>query len=182
MTQTIDRYAILAFLPFVVLAPGLGFVLSRRFARPWLLVSLAIASIGAVLAVTVGGRMLKLSSWGVGDFVLGWLVDGASWSHVLEPDRTWILNAALFLPAGCFVTLTTRRPWQTLVSLCAFSFVIEMVQRATRLGVADVSDLVANIVGAGAGTLIAAAILRNARTGRVVGEPSLRGADDAAPA
>lgn len=165
MTQTIDGYTLLAFLPFLVVAPTLGLVLSRKYGRPWLLITLTIASIGAIVAVTVGGRMLKLTSWGRGDFVLSWLFDGASWAHVLEPDRTWVLNAVLFIPAGCLLTLTARRPWITVASLSAFSLVIEVVQRWTRLGVADVSDLVANIVGAAAGTAIALAMLRNARTG-----------------
>ena len=165
MTQTIDGYTLLAFLPFLVVAPTLGLVLSRKYGRPWLLITLTIASIGAIIAVTVGGRMLKLTSWGRGDFVLSWLFDSASWAHVLEPDRTWVLNAVLFIPAGFLLTLTARRPWITLASLSAFSLVIEVVQRWTRLGVADVSDLVANIVGATAGTAIALAMLRNAGTG-----------------
>jgi hypothetical protein len=163
VTQTVDGYTLLAFLPFLVVAPTLGWVMARKFARPWLLVTLAIASVGAILAVTIGGRMLKLTSWGRGDFVLGWLFDGASWSHVLEPDRTWVLNAVLFIPAGLFLTSTTRKPWITIASLTAFSLVIEVVQRWTRLGVADVSDLFANVVGAAAGAAIAAGLLRNGR-------------------
>ena len=165
VTQTIDGYSLLAFLPFLVVAPTLGLVLSRKCGRPWLLITLTIASIGAIIAVTVGGRMLKLTSWGRGDFVLSWLFDSESWAHALEPDRTWVLNAALFIPAGFLLTLTARRPWITVASLSAFSLVIEVVQRWTRLGVADVSDLVANIVGATAGTAIALAVLRKARTG-----------------
>lgn len=165
VTQTIDGYTLLAFLPFLVVAPMLGLVLSRKCGRPWLLITLTIASIGAIIAVTVGGRMLKLTSWGRGDFVLSWLFDSASWAHVLEPDRTSVLNAALFIPAGFLLTLTTRRPWITVTSLSAFSLVIEVVQRWTRLGVADVSDLVANIVGATTGTAIALAVLPNAGSG-----------------
>jgi len=59
-------------------APTLGLVLSRRFARPWSLVALTIAAIGAIVAVTIGGRMLKLTSWGRGDLVLSWIFDSAS--------------------------------------------------------------------------------------------------------
>lgn len=165
--QTIDGYTLLAFLPFLVVAPTLGLVLSRKVARTWLLLSLAIASMGAIFAITIGGRMLKLTSWGRGDFVLSWLFDSASWAHVLESDRTWVLNAVLFVPAECLLTLTTGRAWITVMSLSAFSLVIEMVQRWTRLGVADVSDLVANIVGTAAGTAIAVAMLRNARSDAV---------------
>lgn len=162
MTQTIDGYVLLAFLPFLAVAPALGVMLSRKYGRPWLLTTLTIASIGAIIAVTIGGRMLELTSWGRGDFVLSWLYDGGSWADVFEPDRTWGLNAVLFIPAGCLLTLTSRRPWLTIGSLSAFSFVIEIVQRWTRLGVADVSDLVANIVGTAAGTAIALAAMRNA--------------------
>ena len=99
--------------------------------------------------------------------MLSWLFDSASWAHVLESDRTWVLNAVLFVPAGCLLTLTTGRAWITVMSLSAFSLVIEVVQRWTRLGVADVSDLVANIVGTAAGTAIAVAMLRNARSDAV---------------
>ena len=100
MTQTIDGYTLLAFLPFLVVAPTLGLVLARKSARPWMLLTVTIASIGAIIAVTLGGRMLKLTSWGRGDFVLSWLFDSASWAHVLEPDRTWVLNAVLSRPGA----------------------------------------------------------------------------------
>ncbi|MBI4934591.1 MAG: VanZ family protein [Actinobacteria bacterium] len=162
MTQTIDGYTLIAFLPFLVVAPILGLVLARKSARPWLLVALTIASIGAIVAVTIGGRMLKLTSWGRGDFVISWLFDGASWAHVLYLDRTWALNAVLFAPAGCLLTLTTRRPWINVVVLSIFSVGIEVVQRWTRLGVADVSDLVANIVGAAAGITIGVVMVHHA--------------------
>ena len=164
MTQTIDGYSLLAFLPFVVIAPALGLVLSRRVERPWWLLTFTIASIGAILAVTIGGRMLKLTDWGRSDVVLSWLFDGASWRHVLEPDRTWALNALLFVPAGCLLTATVRRAWITVVFMTVFSFLIEVVQRATRLGVADVSDLVANIVGAAVGSVIAIATQLGSRS------------------
>ena len=85
MTQTIDGYTLLAFLPFLVVAPTLGLVLSRKCGRPWLLITVTIASIGAIVAVTVGGRMLKLTSWGRGDFVLSWLFDSASWATFWSP-------------------------------------------------------------------------------------------------
>ena len=143
MTQTVDGYSVVAFLPFVVLAPALALPLSRRFGHSWWLLVFSIASVGAIVSVTVTGRMLKLTSWGRGDIVFSWLYDANSWSQALSLDRTWILNALLFAPAGCFCTLAFRRPWITLVSLSVFAFVIEMVQRSTRLGVADVSDLVA---------------------------------------
>ena len=105
----VDGYTVLAFLPFRVVAPTLGLVLSRRFARPWSLVALTIAAIGAIVAVTIGGRMLKLTSWGRGDLVLSWIFDSASWAYILEFDRTWVLNAVLFMPARCLLTLTTRK-------------------------------------------------------------------------
>ena len=157
MTQTIDGYSLLAFLPFVLIAPALGLLLSRKVERPWWLLTFTIASIGAILAVTIGGRMLKLTNWGRSDVVLSWLFDGASWRHVLEPDRTWALNALLFVPAGYLLTATVRRAWITVVSMTILSLLIEVAQRATRLGVADVSDLVANIIGAVAGSAIAIA-------------------------
>ena len=182
MTQTIDGYTLIAFLPFLVVAPILGLVLARKSTRPWSLLTLTITSIGAIIAVTIGGRMLKLTSWGRGDLVLSWLYDGASWAHVLEPDRTWVLNAVLFVPAGCLLTLTTRRPWITVVLLSVFSFMIEVVQRWTRLGVADVSDLVANVVGAAAGTAIGVVMVRHARTHTAHAQPTPADQTDNAPA
>ncbi len=164
MTQTLDGYSLLAFLPFLVVSPLLGWLLARRFPRQWLLLAATIASVGAILAVALLGRMLKLTSWGRGDLVFSWLYDGTSWRHVLEPDRTWLLNAVLFVPAGCLIALTTRRPLITIAALASFSLVLELVQRWTRLGVADVSDLVANIVGASAGAAIAALAYSRRRT------------------
>lgn len=52
----------------------------------------------------------------------------------------------------------------SVVLLSTFSIMIEVVQRWTRLGVADVSDLVAKSVGAAAGTAIGGVMLRHART------------------
>lgn len=163
VTQTIDGYSLLAFLPFVVIAPGLGLVMSRKLQRPWWLLTLTVASIGAILAVTLGGRMLKLTNWGRSEVTLSWLFDGGSWRRVLETDRTWALNALLFVPAGCLLTMIVRRAWVAVVSMLALSFLIEVVQRSTRLGVADVSDLVANIIGAAAGSAVAVVIHLGAR-------------------
>lgn len=160
MTQTIDRYTLLAFLPFVLVAPLLGIALSRNVARRRLLIVMTVAALGGIVAVTLGGRMLKLTDWGHGVLTLDWLSDAASWKHAFDVDRTWLLNAVLFAPAGCLLTLTTRRPQLTVLLLGVGSMLIEIVQRWTSLGVADVGDLLANLVGASAGTVIAVLVLR----------------------
>ena len=69
----------------------------------------------------------------------------------------------LFIPAGCLLTVTVSRTWITIFSLSVFSLLIEVVQRATRLGVADVSDLLANIAGTAAGAVLAVVVLHNDR-------------------
>lgn len=178
MTQSVDGYTIVAFLPFLVAASIVGALSARRSAHPWMLCTLTITSIGAIIAITIGGRMLKLTSWGRGDVVLSWLVDGASWAHVLEPDRTSVLNAVLFVPAGCLLTLTTRRSVGSVAWLSLLSFLIEVVQRWTRLGVADVSDLVDNIAGAAAGAAISVLMLRHALRERTRQRPARRAEDE----
>ena len=68
-----------------------------------------------------------------------------------------VLNILLFIPFGFLVPTIWRRRWTwwkiMLIGLVA-SFCIEAVQLITRLGFADIDDLMNNTIGAGIGYLL----------------------------
>lgn len=70
----------------------------------------------------------------------------------------FILNVALFVPAGVAWTWMTRRPPTVAAALLGVSLLIESVQAITGLGAPDVADLLANsiggLVGVGTATLL----------------------------
>jgi hypothetical protein len=90
---------------------------------------------------------------------LGWLTDAELWSRASRVDAAWLLNVALFVPAGLFATLATRRPWRVLVALVGLSLLIEVVQDLTYLGAPDPADLLANALGAALGVIVASGYL-----------------------
>lgn len=96
--------------------------------------------------------------------VSGWdrLVDGA-----LVASSQFILNAALFVPAGVVWTWLIARPLRTLAGLVGLAMAIESLQSVTGVGAADVADVAANSIGAALGVGGAAiAMLALERTGR----------------
>jgi tetrahydromethanopterin S-methyltransferase subunit E len=170
VTQTIDGYVAIAMLPIAVIALGLAFVLSRRSRLSFAQVVLAALSLGAILAVTLFGRMLKLEHWGSGDLTVSWLTDGPSWSRVADIDRPWLLNFALYVPAAFLLVLAWGRAAAVVGCLAALSLVIEFIQRWTMLGAGDPADLVANILGATLGAIGAHVVRSRTGAGRVQGE------------
>ena len=115
---------------------------------------LAMASVAAILAITLGVR--AVSGGGLGDTSFQWLVDGDLWSHSVDVRSGWLLNLVLFVPAGLFVSLATRRSARTLLALIGLSLLIECIQSFDLLGAPDPADLVANSLGAGIGVAMAA--------------------------
>ncbi|BAN01444.1 VanZ family protein [Ilumatobacter coccineus] len=93
------------------------------------------------------GRLADWSSGGV-----------ASISRDPLSSSQFVLNVALFVPAGAAWTWITRRPGRTVAALVATSFLIECVQAVTGIGANDAVDLVSNILGALIGTGAAFAI------------------------
>ena len=74
MQQTIDSYAVAAFLPLAVLAIAIGLFTARRSNRSRVLLVLTCMSIAAIISITIAGRMIKLSAWGYRGVHIDWLV------------------------------------------------------------------------------------------------------------
>ncbi|MFT4011507.1 MAG: VanZ family protein [Nocardioidaceae bacterium] len=98
----------------------------------------------------------------------GWQRFGAGVGHEEEIS----LNVALFVPAAIALALLLRRPLATFTALVALSAVTEFLQGLLGLGMADLSDLLANGLGAFVGTAVGVAVLavadRQARRQRIL--------------
>ena len=145
--QTIDGYTLIAFIPLAAVASAVGLFTARRSGRPRALTVLTCLSIAAIVAITIGGRIVKLTGWGYAGLHLDWL-GAESWRHLLDIDAGWLRNVALFVPAGALLTWTTRRLGVSMIVLVALSLSLEMIQRTWLLGAADVRDTFANTIGA----------------------------------
>lgn len=77
--------------------------------------------------------------------------------------RNIILNILLFFPFGYLLPrlFPRLRWWQVILLGLAFSLCIELLQLITRLGYADVDDLINNTLGAAIGFLCYKLILNN---------------------
>lgn len=94
--------------------------------------------------------------------VLAWA--GSGWDRLVHGDlfgsSQFLLNVALFVPAGVAWTWLTRRPARTLLGLVGLSMLIESLQAVSALGAADIGDVVANTVGAAIGVAAGAFAMR----------------------
>ncbi len=160
MTQTIDRYVILAMVPLTLMSWVLAKLLASRSKTPFLQAFLSLLSISLVLSVTIIGRMLELSSWGDGVLTVSWLTDSALWGDAISIDKPWVLNVGLFVPAGLTVALVFPKATRVVAGLIALSVAIEFVQRWLMLGAADPADIIANYVGAVIGVACAKVLRR----------------------
>lgn len=101
-----------------------------------------------------------------GDFrpgnVFAWA--GSGWDRLGHGDllgsSQFLLNAALFAPAGLAWVWLTRRAARTLLGLAGLSMLIESLQAVLGLGAADITDVVANVIGAAAGVAAGVAVSR----------------------
>ena len=77
--------------------------------------------------------------------------------------RNIILNILLFIPFGYLLPVHLPRLcwWQVILLGLAFSLTIELLQLITKLGYADVDDLINNTLGAAIGFLCYKLILKN---------------------
>ena len=86
-------------------------------------------------------------------------------TYVQDSNMMWniILNILLFLPFGYLLqTMFPRlRWWQVILLGLAFSLCIELLQLITKLGYADVDDLINNTLGAAIGWLCYKLILKD---------------------
>lgn len=119
----------------------------------------AFASVAGCISLTVarhgppqGFRPGEVFAWTVS----GW--DRLGGSDLLGSSQ-FLLNVALFVPAGVAWTWVTGRATRSLAGLIALSMLIESVQAVAGLGAADITDVAANTVGAVVG-VVAAAVAR----------------------
>ncbi len=88
---------------------------------------------------------------------------GSGWDRLVDGDllgsSQFLLNVVLFVPAGLAWTWLTRRPVRTFLALAGFSMLIESVQAVAGLGGADITDVVANTIGAALGVATVAVAL-----------------------
>ena len=141
VTQLIDAGALVVFVPSLLLAVLLSGPFARRWGTSRWLTALALASVAGIIAATLRERDLLLWSEDIGAILacvgcdrFGWLTDADLWSGVTQVQVGWLLNVALFVPAGILLTLASGRPRRVLVGLIGLSFAIEVIQDLTFLG------------------------------------------------
>ena len=142
--------AVLAAVAVVAAVP-----LAHRWGRPLPLVLLALWGLVVIPAFTLvpdlGYREYGRAVWMTSRISLelggGWSSALGAWAHGTDGP----LNVLLFVPAGTFLTLATRRPTRVVLALTCLSLAIEIVQAwsGTRSGAP--ADFGANVLGAGAG-------------------------------
>ncbi len=141
----------------VILLSALSWLLSKKVAKR-MKVSRALAfvsmgTLSAIFGLTLGARHLT----GTGETYF--LTNEALWANSLHIDANWILNVALFLPAGFFLSRLFRSSLRTSIGLALLSLAIEHLQLLTAWGSPDPADVVANFIGAFAGAFIARLLL-----------------------
>ena len=168
VSQFVDAGVLLVLVPLLAAALLLGPLLARWWGTTALIATAALGSLGGILAFTLGVRAITEDRREFVGSDFSWLTDSSVWRSAVDLDPSWLLNVLLFVPAGMFLTVALRRPVIVFVGLASMSFAIETIQSLTRLGTADVRDLVANTIGAAVGVVLASVIVR-------------RRADDAPP-
>ncbi|WP_326700986.1 VanZ family protein [Streptomyces sp. NBC_01754] len=147
---------------FVLIATGaaaiaalLGYLVARRYARPW-----AYAGLAAALTAEIGVTLLLPSA---GDTSGRCVVN----RDLTEPFATeqGLLNLAMFLPLGFLGVLAVRRVVPVLLGVSLLSVVTELCQGLLPWTgrSCDSSDVQMNVLGAALGTLAGAVSLRAAR-------------------
>lgn len=119
VTTLVSAGALVTFLPLLVISLLLARPMANRFRARFSVTLLTLVSLAAILAATFRGQDLMMwlshvsSGGGLAENAFGWLTDGESWRRVTHVDPGWLLNLALFVPAGILLALVTRRPLST---------------------------------------------------------------------
>lgn len=150
VSKFVDAGALYVFLLLAVVALVVTPWFARRTSADPLATALALTSIAAILAITLGIRTPTSHE----DVSVSWIFDRDLWGRAFVPDADWVLNVALFVPAGWFSTWAWRRPFGSIGGLVLLSILIEVVQGALQLGSADPGDLVADALGAALGAVL----------------------------
>ena len=144
----------------VLVVPGLA----RRYDASRRLAAAASGSVAGILVLTspllspVAVPQLW-QAWSTSR-ATSWLTAGWTELRLVDLGVEGWANAALFLPAGCLLTLLTQRPVRVLLGLVALSLVVETAQAGLLARVADPRDLYANSLGAVWGVGLALVLVR----------------------
>lgn len=119
----------------------------------------AFASLAGIVALTLARHGPPTTIRPADTF--DWL--GSGWDRLSGDDllgsSQFLLNAALFVPAGATWTWVSGRALRSFVGLVAFAMLIESVQGLVGLGAPDVTDVAANAIGAAIGVAATRAVL-----------------------
>ena len=141
-------------------AAGLLWLVRKRTVRQPLGWLAALGTLAVCISFTLA-RDGAPEAFRPGD-VFAWV--GSGWDRLGQGDlfgsSQFLLNVALFVPAGVAWAWLTRRPGRTLLGLAGLSMLIESLQAVSALGAADISDVVANTVGAAIGVAAGALVTR----------------------
>ncbi len=153
----------------------ISLVLLKKHYSSFILVAISFVYVIAVIYLTFFSReqspyfqysikLFRAAQRGIdfgGDVLHGLLTD----SIVIRDPRILrgiILNILLFVPYGYLLSslFTRLHGWQVVMTGFLFSLLIEMAQLITRLGYADVDDLINNTIGTAVGCLLHSVILK----------------------
>lgn len=149
-----------ALLAVAITAPSTFWYVARR--RPTVdravLVGVTIASLAAIPGLALGRDGLPRLASAAG--AVRWAPGG--W-HRFTGDflasAEITLNMLLFVPAALLLTVVTRRPLVVVAGLIGLSVGVECAQGIFALGTADLSDVLANGVGAWGGSMAGLVVL-----------------------
>ncbi|MFB6612109.1 VanZ family protein [Agromyces sp. NPDC056379] len=121
--------------------------------------ALWVSAVYLLLAAVV--LMAPLSFGAITQAIATWANDELGIPGVRDGMVEFAANIAFFVPFGLLLTLSTRRFWLGLTSAVVLSASVELVQLVLPSRVASLRDVLANVLGAAIGSLIALVILHS---------------------
>lgn len=147
----------------VICAAAVALAARGRTLAQRLALFLAFGSVAGILAVTIvpdtgySEIFLVDRGWRWGELMTWWRTGWADIGAAIGTGIDGPYNIVLFVPAGTMWAWVTRRPVATVAALGLLSVSIESFQAVTGFRTGQTSDLVANILGAAGGALLATA-------------------------
>jgi len=136
----------------------LVFVFRKQLSK-WLKLPNFKAIVVGITFAAIFATTLRI--WGSNGFdPIPWFLNLDRWNHSFDIGVNWLLNVALFIPAGAMLTYYGKRTTIALASLVVTSAGIELIQQYTKWGVSDAADFVANTAGAAIGVAIGLTLKR----------------------
>lgn len=129
-----------------------------RWTRPW-----AAWGLGAYLLALAGVLLSPLSPEALVSWTTALVRDDLGWSSLRQGWVEFAANVALFAPLGFLVTALVRRLWAGVGAALLVSAAAEAVQVLLPGRSASPRDVLANVVGAAIGALLAVLVLRRLR-------------------